>query len=149
MLYEAARMADSGELPENVLQHPELQRYAAGWGRPDDLGFIAFTDAQPVGAAWLRRMADASPASPASHWPELAVGVLPSHRGRGIGTRLVERLIAASSTRFPAITLNVRLDNPAIHLYERLGFHTIAGSEFTNWAGTVSIFMVLCFGGGR
>ena len=54
----------------------------------------------------------------------LAVGVVPEHRGRGIGSELMERAIATAWRRhFTRIELTVREDNrPAIALYRRLGF---------------------------
>lgn len=49
----------------------------------------------------------------------LFVAVLPSLRGRGIGRQLIDR--AATVCNGP-IKLHVEHDNPARHLYERVGF---------------------------
>jgi len=56
------------------------------------------------------------------------VAVAPSLQGRGWARRLVERLIAdASSAYCSQVLLEVRADNePALRLYERLGFEVIA-----------------------
>lgn len=57
--------------------------------------------------------------------------------GRGIGTKLIQRVVAhARETNIPAVTLNVDQDNPAAaRLYERLGFRKhkeieISGGRF-------------------
>lgn len=55
------------------------------------------------------------------------VGVLPSHRGTGLGARLLGELLAAAA-RFACheVLLEVRVDNaPAQRLYERFGFTRI------------------------
>jgi ribosomal protein S18 acetylase RimI-like enzyme len=53
------------------------------------------------------------------------VALVPEARGRGIGTRLVERLLADARERNAAVTLNVEPYNPARRLYERFGFRVI------------------------
>lgn len=57
--------------------------------------------------------------------PELATAVLPWARGRGVATALIEALAARMSTDTEALTLNVHLLNPAIHLYVKTGFRVI------------------------
>lgn len=51
----------------------------------------------------------------------LFVAVAPEARGRGIGKRLVRRALELAEGR---VKLHVEYDNPAKHLYERLGFET-------------------------
>lgn len=54
----------------------------------------------------------------------LQVGVLPAHRGRGVGRRLCEGLFAA--VRSEVCWLEVRADNaPALALYAALGFSPV------------------------
>ncbi|MFB0840468.1 MULTISPECIES: GNAT family N-acetyltransferase [unclassified Arthrobacter] len=51
---------------------------------------------------------------------------LPGHRGRGVGTALMEGLIALASARgLRAISLSVEDGNRARVLYERLGFRKV------------------------
>ena len=59
-----------------------------------------------------------------SHRGELGVSVVKEYWGRGIGSRLIERLLEfARENRFEIIDLEVRSDNKAaIHLYEKFGF---------------------------
>ena len=78
-----------------------------------------------VGAAWSRILSgehrgygniDAST-------PELAVSVLPAHRGKGIGTILILTLLERlKEAGFSRVSLSVQKANPAARLYSRLGF---------------------------
>jgi GNAT superfamily N-acetyltransferase len=57
--------------------------------------------------------------------PELSIAVLPEYRGKGIGTDLLRHLIEEVRVRHRALSLSVSSDNPAIHLYKRLGFEVV------------------------
>ena len=48
--------------------------------------------------------------------------VIPEMQRRGIGTHVLRELIAQSKRSSQPLTLAVMKNNPAIHLYERLGF---------------------------
>jgi ribosomal protein S18 acetylase RimI-like enzyme len=50
-------------------------------------------------------------------------------RGRGIGTQLVKGLIEEAAKAGRAVTLGVVKTNPALRLYERLGFRTTHEDE--------------------
>lgn len=56
--------------------------------------------------------------------PELAIGLVPDARGRGLGTELLTALLALARARgMHAMSLNVSgVKTPARRLYERLGF---------------------------
>ena len=145
MLTYAARMPD--DVAANIAAaqaDPFLQKYVEGWGKPGDLGVLAVDESgETVGAAWVRLLDHSFHARnhAADNIPELAIGVRPARRGQGIGTALMEALIAACRGRFPALVLSVRLVNPAVHLYERLGFVTV--EEIANRVGTASAVMEL------
>jgi ribosomal protein S18 acetylase RimI-like enzyme len=58
--------------------------------------------------------------------PELTIGVEPGHRGEGVGRALLEALCdSAREPGYPALSLSVELDNPALRLYESLGFERL------------------------
>jgi ribosomal protein S18 acetylase RimI-like enzyme len=50
-------------------------------------------------------------------------------RGRGIGTQLIKGLIEEAARAGRAVTLGVVKSNPALRLYERLGFGTTHEDE--------------------
>jgi ribosomal protein S18 acetylase RimI-like enzyme len=64
---------------------------------------------------------------------ELTIAVAPGRRGQGVGTKLLDRLLAEAKTRRMAVCLSVSAENPAIRLYQRSGFEVVssAGNSFT------------------
>ena len=130
MMYQAIFIPE-GEMPppRSVLQEPEIRKYVDAFGRPGDLGFAAVDDetGQSVGAAWVRLLSaeEAGYGFVDDATPELVIALLPDHRGRGLGTALMERLMAATQAQYPAISLSVWPANPAYRLYRRLGFEVV------------------------
>jgi ribosomal protein S18 acetylase RimI-like enzyme len=144
----AARMEESNEPIQKALTDPALVKYWQNWGQPTDLGIVAESAelGYPVGCAWVRLYAGEEPGHGhvSDDIPELSFGVVKSLRNQGIGTLLLERLLAECRPRFPGVSLSVRQDNPAVRLYERLGFRS-HGVPFTNRVGTSSMTMLLRF----
>jgi ribosomal protein S18 acetylase RimI-like enzyme len=56
--------------------------------------------------------------------PELSLAVWPGHRGKGIGTRLLKATLA-EATPYSGVSLSVSSINPAVHLYDRMGFERV------------------------
>jgi ribosomal protein S18 acetylase RimI-like enzyme len=54
------------------------------------------------------------------------IALLPEHRGHGIGTRLLRQLLAEADATATRVTIHVERFNPALRLYERLGFREVA-----------------------
>lgn len=55
------------------------------------------------------------------------MGVVRTWRGRGVGSRLLDALIAAGRVRgLPSLSLSVEPENYARRLYERVGFQQSA-----------------------
>lgn len=50
------------------------------------------------------------------------IALAPAYRGRGLGSRLLARLIAEADAAGRKLSIHVEGDNPARRLYERLGF---------------------------
>lgn len=125
MLYQAIHVPEgSPPPPRDIVLRPELSRYVQGWGQQDDLGVVALEEGEVAGAAWLRRLTGAlrGYGHVDDETPELSIALLPQHRGRGLGTRLLTSLLDTARNRYPAISLSVSPDNPATRLYRRLGF---------------------------
>ena len=144
MLYYASHSNDEpGVSPGGIKANPDLIGYITGWHSSGHIGVIAETPAVPVGAAWLRLLDETDRKNPVfvdPQTPELAIAVEPGHEGRGIGTSLIEELVARAATRFETVVLSVRSGNPAVRLYERLGFVIIA--DMVNRVGTHSVKML-------
>ena len=60
-----------------------------------------------------------------STWLVLDVALLPEHRGNGIGTRLLQKVITEAKAAGKPVQIHVEHLNPARHLYDRLGFRQI------------------------
>ncbi|KAA6210441.1 GNAT family N-acetyltransferase [Streptomyces filamentosus] len=110
---------------------PYAARYLDGWPRPGDFGVVAEDDdGEPVGAAWARTLTADAPGHGfvAPDVPELTIGVLPGHRGRGTGRTLLEALVRAAAARpgpVARLSLSVEDGNPAVRLYVSLGFTAV------------------------
>ncbi len=52
----------------------------------------------------------------------MEIALLPEHRGGGLGTALLEELMAEARATAKPLTIHVEVYNPALRLYERLGF---------------------------
>ncbi len=145
MLLFASHAADDPERTvASLADDPLLARYVEGWGRPGDRGVVAVAGKGPIGAAWLRLLVGDEQESVAFvdvETPEVALAVEPGNEGLGIGTALLRCLIEAATPHYPRVTLNVRADNPAVRLYERLGF--VEMDEIVNRVGTRSLKMIL------
>jgi GNAT superfamily N-acetyltransferase len=114
--------------PEAIAAEPTLHRYVSGWPRPTDLGVVAEADGLPIGASWMRYFDATEPGYGflAEDIPELSIGVAAVWRGRGVGGRLLDAMIALARARaIGAISLSVEAANPARRLYERRGFRPV------------------------
>ncbi len=85
-----------------------------------EIQLVALSDDQVVG--WIDIQREFWPSH--AHRGKLGMGLLPAHRGRGIGRMLMEAALkAAWGSGLTRVELAVHADNaPAIALYERLGF---------------------------
>lgn len=79
---------------------------------------IILLDERPVGRLYLAR------------WPgEIRIvdlALLPAHRNAGIGTRILSDVLAEAGRAGKPVRIHVEKLNPALRLYERLGFTRIA-----------------------
>lgn len=131
MLYQAIHVpAGSVAPPRQIVNSPELSRYVRQWGQENDFGLKAVStdDQQPVGAVWLRLMTGENRGYGYidNLTPELSIAVFAEHRGKGVGTRLLNKLFESIAGKHKSISLSVSDDNPAKGLYQRLGFVTVS-----------------------
>ena len=75
---------------------------------------VILADGEPAGRLYVHR-------GP-SEIRIVDVALLPEYRGSGIGTRLLEDLLAEGDANAKSVTIHVERMNPALRFYERLGF---------------------------
>lgn len=145
MLTYAATMTEPTEQAiSKAKTDPYLRTYVENFGSYEgDLGIVAEQpDGMIIGAAWLRRSHEHdSFRVGGSELPELAMGLFPSYRGRGIGTRMLGTLLDAARNRYSAVALSVRETSPAYRMYLRFGF--VETGRMENRVGGTSISMQL------
>lgn len=110
--------------PREVLQDPGVRIYAEDWGRDGDVGVVAVVGGKDVGACWMRVIPNgAGLAFVDELTPQLGIALLPDFQRQGHGSKLLgatlEKAVAAG---FRQVSLTVHPENPAIALYERIGF---------------------------
>jgi GNAT superfamily N-acetyltransferase len=137
MLYEAAYWNPERPRPpkeEFSSKEPKLARYLEGWGGPGDDAVVAVDlfNGHRLGAAWYRLMSSEEPGYGFvdDSTPEIALAILPDHRGRGIGGALLEEIRDVARSRgYEVLSLSVEHGNPALRLYERSGFVRLFETE--------------------
>ncbi|HEX7375313.1 MAG TPA: GNAT family N-acetyltransferase [Steroidobacteraceae bacterium] len=100
----------------------QVRRFVLGNIRNHHAQFVALDGEQLVG--WCDVIPKAR--DTLQHSGTLGMGVAASHRGAGIGSRLLQATLdAATVAGLSRVELIVRVDNtPAIALYRRFGFET-------------------------
>ncbi|MDQ2938239.1 MAG: GNAT family N-acetyltransferase [Acidobacteriota bacterium] len=130
MLYQSLHVPEgSPPVPRDVINRPEIAKYAKAWGRTGDMGFVAVDSGsgEPIGAAWLRLLSgdEKGYGYVNDETPELGMAVLPEYRGRGVGSDLLRRLLKSAAGVYRSVCLSVSVDNPAVRLYGRAGFERV------------------------
>ena len=90
---------------------------------------VILRDAVPVGRLSIARWQDAI--------RMVDIALLPPYRNAGIGTAILHDLLAEAATAHKPVRIHVEKFNPALRLYERLGFTPIADKGvylFMEWA---------------
>jgi ribosomal protein S18 acetylase RimI-like enzyme len=64
-----------------------------------------------------------------TEWRVSQSQLLPEHQGKGIGTQLLQHVLASAGSAGLVVTLSALKINPAVRLYRRLGFTTHSESE--------------------
>jgi ribosomal protein S18 acetylase RimI-like enzyme len=120
-----------------------LAWYVCNWKCATDFGVIAEESGVFLGAVWARLREGPLQSSKVATEvePEVAIAVLPEHQNRGLGLLLMQALIEQARPKVTALVLSVREENPAVRLYERLGF--VIERRIVNRVGGMSFAMRL------
>ena len=78
---------------------------------------VVLQDRRPIGRLYVAREKD--------HILIIDIALLPAYRNRGIGSRLLHSLLDEAAGAGKAVRIHVEKFNPALRLYERLGFSVI------------------------
>jgi GNAT superfamily N-acetyltransferase len=107
--------------PEQKGEFLDMQ-FNAQWSHyeqyyPDCAFLVIERDGQPIGRIYIDRT------------PEeiclVDIALLPETRGAGLGTQLVQELLDEAQAAGKRVTIHVEHFNPAMRLYQRLGFQPI------------------------
>lgn len=129
-LYDAIFIPQGVKPPDkSIINNEDLQVYIKDFGnKKDDICFLAEMDHDIVGAVWIRIMNDYGHID--DQTPSLAISVKKEYRGLGIGTKLMETmLVSVKHHGYQSVSLSVQKANPAVHLYQQLGFQIIKENE--------------------
>jgi len=133
MLREAAYFPDPSKKLEKLAElHPVLSTYFDSFGREGEFALVVVTADGLGGAAWTRRFSNefSSHGFVDDDTPELGIAIKEELRNQGIGTRLMTRIIGElSAAGFRQVSLSVDKRNPAVRLYQRLGFQVHSEGE--------------------
>jgi ribosomal protein S18 acetylase RimI-like enzyme len=83
---------------------------------PDARHDIILWRSEHIGRLWVDRQPD--------HILILDIAIVPEARSNGIGTLLLDELIREASREHKVLRIHVEQFNPALRLYQRLGFNT-------------------------
>ena len=122
-LYEAIYVPTGIEPPpKTVIYFPELQVYVADFGKKEhDIALVAEVNQKIIGAVWVRIMNDYGHIDNTT--PSLAMSVFKEYQGLGVGTALLEELIATLKSKgYSQVSLSVQKDNYAVKMYQKVGF---------------------------
>ena len=129
MLYVGLYVREGQEaFSKDIVDKPELSKYYQDWGRPLDLGFVLLHEEKAIGMVSCRLFTAANQGYGYidGSTPEMNIAIQEGHRNKGLGTRLMKRLFQELRNRsVKAISLSVDAENPAFHLYRKLGFEKV------------------------
>ena len=129
-LYEAIFVPDgAGPLPRSIIDRPELRIYTDDFGaRQGDNCLVADFGGKVVGAVWTRIMNDYGHVD--DDTPSIAISVYEDYRGMGIGTELMEQMLALLKGKgYKQASLSVQKANRAVKMYEKIGFKVVDENE--------------------
>ena len=129
-LYEAIFIPKEVKAPpQSIIENEELQVYVRNFGHePDDRCLVAECDERIVGAVWTRIMHDYGHIS--DDTPSLAISLYKEYRNKGIGTKLLEKMIALlQNDGYSQVSLSVQKANYAVGMYQKAGFDVLQETD--------------------
>jgi ribosomal protein S18 acetylase RimI-like enzyme len=117
LYFETMRWAIERYFGWNRLQQEEN---FSTWFKPNEARIITVDGTD---AGWIQQRQDAGESFLGS------IYVTPAMQGKGIGTSVVQDLLHLAEHWSQAVTLAVMKINPAVRLYQRLGFRTTREDE--------------------
>lgn len=128
-LYEAIFVPEGEEPPpRSVLEDPSLKHYYQDFGKVGDYALLGELHGEIVGAVWTRLFLpdEQGYGYIDAETPEICISVDAGHRNKGIGRRLMEEMCnILEESGYEYVSLSVQKENPAHHLYSRVGFSVI------------------------
>jgi ribosomal protein S18 acetylase RimI-like enzyme len=109
--------ADAARLDALIRMQFNLQRQQYEAGYPEADHNIIMRAGQPIGRLFVDEGE--------REFTLVDVALLPEHRNAGLGSCLLEQLLARAAAAKKAVRLHVVKSNPARRLYERLGFSLV------------------------
>lgn len=137
LLYEAIFVPKGfeGEIPRSVVfDDPKCRAAFEDFGTlPDDRAVVAVIGDKVVGACWVRTTDEYGHID--DETPSFSISLFAPYRGRGIGSAMMRQLLdELRGAGYPRASLSVQKENPAVRLYERLGFRIVGnGFDETEW----------------
>ena len=129
-LYEAIFIPEGVEPPvRDIIEQPELKLYYEDFGKGmADYCIVADDNGRVIGAAWTRIMNDYGHVD--DDTPSFAISLYKEYRGQGIGTRLMENMLALLKEKgYERASLAVQKANYAVRMYEKVGFKTVGEND--------------------
>ena len=124
-----------GEVPRAVIHDdPKCRAAFEDFGMlPDDRALVAVAGDEVVGACWVRTTDEYGHIDDAT--PSFSISLLEGFRGQGMGTALMRRMLEGlREAGYERASLSVQKENPALRLYERLGFRIVGdGADESEW----------------
>ena len=142
-LYEAIYVPESfeGTVPRSVIyDDPKCRAAFEGFGDlPNDRALVAEVDGRVVGACWVRTTDEYGRID--DETPSFSISLYAQYRGQGIGGALMRQMLdELREAGYARASLSVQKENPALRLYERLGFRIIGdGEDETEWMMVIDL----------
>jgi len=128
----------------SIVELPELKVYYEDFGKgKDDCCLVAEDDStegagEIAGAVWTRVMDDYGHVD--DDTPSLAISLYENHRGKGIGTQLLNDMLCTLKEKgYKRVSLSVQKANYAVRMYQHAGFNIVDENEEEGiWGDVIS-----------